>query len=69
MKRTACLILSRYHSNTKKEIIDGIINELPDSMQQTYVNKMYAVAVEECIPIMTIDEAQKVSCFLNLVLY
>ena len=45
MKRTACLVLSRYHSNTKKEQIETVISELPTEMQQKYINKMYAVAV------------------------
>ena len=60
MKRTACLVLSRYHSNTQKDVIEGVINELPNEMQQKFINKMYAVAVETCIPIITVDEAQKV---------
>ena len=60
MKRTACLVLSRYHSNTKKDVIEGIISELPNDMQQKYINKMYALAIESCLPVITIDEAQKV---------
>ena len=28
MRRTACLILSRYHSNTQKDTIDGIVQGL-----------------------------------------
>ena len=45
MKRTACLVLSRYHSNTQKDAIEGVINELPNDMQQKYISKMYAVAI------------------------
>ena len=26
MKRTACLVLSRYHSNTQKDVIEGVVN-------------------------------------------
>lgn len=60
MKRTACLVLSRYHSNTQKDAIESVVNELAPEQQQKYINKMYAVAVEHCLPTITMDEAQKV---------
>lgn len=60
MKRTACLVLSRYHSNTQKETIESVITELPPELQQKYINKMYATAIEHCMPHMAMDDAQKV---------
>lgn len=42
MKRTACLVLSRYHSNTQKDTIEGIITSVPTDAQQKAINKMYA---------------------------
>ena len=60
MRRTACLVLSRYHSNTQKENIEGVVAELPADLQQKYINKMYATAVEHCLPSITMDDAQKV---------
>lgn len=64
MKRTACLVLSRYHSNTQKETLEGIISALAPEDQQKYINKMYATAIEFCLPKITMDEAQKVYIFL-----
>lgn len=60
MKRTACLVLSRYHSNTRKDELEVIISGLAPEMQQKYINKMYATAIEHCLPKITMDEAQKV---------
>ena len=60
MKRTACLVLSRYHSNTQKDAIESVISELQPEQQQKYINKMYAMAIEHCLPTVTMDEAQKV---------
>lgn len=60
MKRTACLVLSRYHSNSQKEHIEPIISELQPEDQQKYINKMYATAIEHCLPKISVDEAQKV---------
>jgi hypothetical protein len=48
MRRTACLVLSRYHSNTQKDTIEGIVQSLSPENQQKYINKIYAVAVEKC---------------------
>jgi hypothetical protein len=45
MRRTACLVLSRYHSNNQKELLDGLIESLPASDQPKFINKMYAVSV------------------------
>ena len=55
MKRTACLVLSRYHSNSQKEVIEEIIMNLPPEEQQPSLNKMYAVAIEHCLPLITMD--------------
>ena len=60
MKRTACLVLSRYHSNTQKEAIESVVTELNPDQQQKYINKMYAMAIEHCLPTITMDETQKV---------
>lgn len=60
MKRTACLVLSRYHSNTQKDAIESVVTELNPDQQQKYINKMYAMAIEHCLPTITMDEAQKV---------
>lgn len=60
MKRTACLVLSRYHSNTQKESIEGVVSELAPEQQQKFINKMYAMAIEHCLPKITMDEAQQV---------
>lgn len=68
MKRTACLVLSRYHSNTQKETIEGIINDLPPEDQQKAINKLYASAVEHCLPTISMDETQKVFIEYNKVL-
>ena len=59
MKRTACLVLSRYHSNTQKDTLEGVISALAPEDQQKYINKMYATAIEYCLPKITMDEAQK----------
>lgn len=48
MRRTACLVLSRYHSNTQKEVIEGVVQGLDAQRQQAYINKIYAHAVETC---------------------
>lgn len=53
MRRTACLILTRYHSNTQKETIEGTVQSLPPTDQQKYINKIYAVGVEICEPQIT----------------
>lgn len=50
MRRTACLVLSRYHSNTQKEAIESTIAALQPEDQQRYINKVYAHAVEICEP-------------------
>lgn len=60
MKRTACLILSRYHSNAHKEVIEEIVSTLQGEDQSKYINKMYAMAVERCLPSISVDEAQMV---------
>ena len=48
MRRTACLVLSRYHSNTQKEVIEATVQSLPPTEQNRYINKLYAVAVLAC---------------------
>ena len=48
MRRTACLVLSRYHSNTQKEVIESTVQSLPPTDQNRYINKLYAVAVQTC---------------------
>lgn len=48
MRRTACLVLSRYHSNTQKEVIESAVQSLPPTDQNRYINKLYAVAVLAC---------------------
>lgn len=68
MKRTACLVLSRYHSNTQKDTLEGVISNLAPEDQQKYINKMYATAIEYCLPKITMDEAQKVLDFFIVVL-
>ena len=60
MRRTACLILSRYHSNTQKDTIDEIIQGLTPELQQKYINKLYATAVETCEPLINQSEVQEV---------
>jgi hypothetical protein len=51
MRRTACLVLSRYHSNTQKDVIENVIQTLKPETQPAYINKIYAVAVETCEPL------------------
>ena len=51
MRRTACLVLSRYHSNTQKELIEEVVQGLDQERQQLYINKIYATAVETCEPL------------------
>lgn len=55
MKRTACLVLSRYHSNTKKADIEGAISGLTPEDQGKGINKMYAMAIEHCMPAISMD--------------
>jgi hypothetical protein len=59
MRRTACLVLSRYHSNTQKDTIENIVQSLSPENQQKYINKVYAVAVETCESTITQDEVQE----------
>lgn len=59
MRRTACLVLARHHSNTQKDEIEGIIQSLPVEQQQKFINKMYATAVEQCEQVITSDEVQQ----------
>lgn len=58
MRRTACLVLSRYHSNTQKEIIEDVVQSLDQQRQQAYINKIYATAVETCEPLISQSEVQ-----------
>ena len=51
MRRTACLVLSRYHSNTQKDTIESIVQSLSPENQQVYINKIYSTAVETCEPL------------------
>lgn len=48
MRRTACVILSRMHSNQEKNVIEEVIQGLEPNDQQRYINKLYAIAVETC---------------------
>jgi hypothetical protein len=48
MRRTACVILSRMHSNQEKATIEEVIQGLEPNDQQRYINKLYAIAVEKC---------------------
>lgn len=63
MRRTACLVLSRYHSNTQKDTIESIVQSLSPEMQQNYINKIYASAVETCEPLINQSEVQEVHFF------
>lgn len=66
MRRTACLVLSRYHSNEHKPTIEGIVQGLTPEHQQAYINKIYANAVEACEPIINQSEVQEVKLILIL---
>lgn len=60
MRRTACVILARMHSNTQKEVIEEVIQSLEPTDQQKYINKLYAVGVETCEKEITQQEVQSV---------
>lgn len=60
MRRTACLVLSRYHSNTHKESIEATVQALPPADQNKYINKLYATAVLKCEEAITQSEVQEV---------
>ena len=64
MRRTACLVLSRYHSNTQKDTIESVVQGLSPDNQQKYINKIYSSAVETCEPLINQSEVQEV--ILNL---
>ena len=68
MKQTACLFLSRYHSNAYKELIEEVVSQLQSDDQSKYINKMYAMAVEKCFPAIRVEEAQLVLDSLMIVL-
>ena len=68
MKRTACLVLSRYHSNAHKDTVEEVVSSLEGENQSKYINKMYAMAVERCLPSISIEEAQLVLVKTNPVL-
>lgn len=59
MRRTACLVLSRHHSNSHKDEIEGIVSALPVEQQQKFINKMYSTAVEQCEQVIVPDEVQQ----------
>lgn len=61
MRRTACLVLSRYHSNTQKDTIESVVQGLTPELQQQYINKIYSTAVETCEPLINQSEVQEVS--------
>ncbi len=63
MRRTACLVLSRYHSNTQKETIEAVVQALPPTDQNRYINKLYAVAVLACEESISQSEVQEVPSF------
>lgn len=60
MRRTACVILSRIHSNQEKDTIQEVVQGLDPNDQQRYINKLYAVAVEKCESEITQQEVQSV---------
>lgn len=60
MRRTACLVLSRYHSNTQKEAIESAVQSLPPTDQNRYIGKLYAVAVLACEESISQSEVQEV---------
>ena len=60
MRRTACLVLSRYHSNTQKDTIESVVQGLTPELQQQYINKIYSTAVETCEPLINQSEVQEV---------
>jgi hypothetical protein len=45
MKRTACLLLSRYHTKNHHKIVEEISESLPIQYQPLFINKIYAVAI------------------------
>lgn len=45
MRRTACLVLSRYYTNSQKEQLDIIIKEIAPQKQQKFINKMYSKSI------------------------
>jgi hypothetical protein len=59
MRRTACLVLSRHHSNSHRDEIEPIIQGLPVEGQQKFINKMYSVAVEDCEQVITPEEVNQ----------
>ena len=60
MRRTACVILSRIHSNQEKGVIEEVIQGLEPNDQQKYINKVYATAVDKCESEITQQEVQSV---------
>lgn len=60
MRRTACVILARMHSNKEKAVIEEVIKSLEANDQQKYINKLYAVGVETCEAEVTQQEVQSV---------
>lgn len=60
MRRTACLVLSRVHSNSQKEVIEQTIQSLQPTDQNKYIGKLYAVAVLKCEESITQSEVQEV---------
>lgn len=60
MRRTACVILARMHSNKEKALIEEVIQSLEANDQQKYINKLYAVGVETCEAEITQQEVQSV---------
>jgi hypothetical protein len=59
MRRTACLVLARHHSNGKKDEVEGIVQGLAIEQQQKFINKMYATAVETCEQVIIPEEVQQ----------
>ena len=60
MRRTACLVLSRVHSNSQKEVIEQTIQSLQPTDQNKYIGKLYAVAVLKREESITQSEVQEV---------
>jgi hypothetical protein len=60
MKRTACVILSRVHSNAHKEVIEEVMQSLEAMDQQKYINKLYSSSVQICEGEISQQEVQSV---------
>ena len=60
MRKTTCLVLSHYHSNTQKDTVEGLMKALPSADQPKYINKMYATGLQKCEENITQSEVSEV---------